>query len=99
MPGVRIRLFLCASALFSVATLLDGLAMKKSEIGLAWPGVWPFAHVTPELSVWTSGTQTLKLPFASTYRNGFSRERGVVARVVWGGLGNACAGAPPTPAK
>ena len=56
--------------------------MKKSEIGLAWPGVWPFAHVTPELSVWTSGTQTLKLPFESTYRNGFSRETGVVARVV-----------------
>ena len=30
MPGVRIRFFLWASALLIVATLSEGLAMKKS---------------------------------------------------------------------
>ena len=44
-PGARPR-----------TTLSPGLAMKKSSIGIEWPGVWPFAQVVPDELNWTSAT-------------------------------------------
>src|SRR3954470_22691676 len=49
---------------------------------------------------WALGTRTFQAPLPSTYRNGFSRLTGVVARVVYGGFGKALSpGAPCTPEK
>src|SRR3954466_8987262 len=74
--------------------------MKKRDSGIARPRVGPAAQVVPRLAVCASGTKTLQCPAASTRRNGFSRETGVVGSVVYGwGLGDGCAGAPFTPAK
>src|SRR2546423_13705604 len=67
------------SALLIDRMLSDGLAMKKSSIGIERPGVAPFAQVVPRESNCASGTKTLKWPPASTYRYGFSREAGVGA--------------------
>src|SRR5450759_17799 len=99
MPGVKIRFWPSASALLIAWALSEGLAIKKVAIGIEWPGVWPPVHVAPEELNWTSGTKTLKWFIESTYRNGFSRDSGLVDRVVYGGVGNAWAGAPTTPAN
>src|SRR3954452_21546520 len=99
MPGVKSRFLPRSSARLMSCALSDGLAMKKSEIGIARPGVWPAAHVVPREAVCAAGTKTLQRSRASTCRKGFSRERGVVASVVYGGSGNDCGGAPWTPAK
>src|SRR5882762_3680133 len=88
-----------ARALLIAWTPSDGFAMKKLEIGSECPGVWPFAQVVPEPFVCASGTNTLQLSLASTVKNGFSREVGFEASVVYGGLGKPCAGAFVTPAK
>src|SRR4029453_16437254 len=82
-----------------VLTESDGLARKKSDRGIDSPAVGPVSHVVPDVSVRAPGTNTLYVPSASTYRYGFSRRPGVVARVVYGGLGKVCAGAPWTPAN
>src|ERR1035437_2353309 len=95
MPGVKIRFSPGASALLIAWTLSEGLAIKKFAIGIEWPGVWPPLHVVPEELNWTSGTKTLKWLFESTYRNGFSRDSGLVARVVYGGGGNDWPGGAP----
>src|SRR5436190_3416216 len=92
------------SALLIDWMLSDGLAMKKSSIGIERPRVAPFAQVVPRESNCASGTKTLKCPPASTYRYGFSREAGLVSSVVYGfgdaaDGGNDCAGAFTTPAK
>ena len=55
----------CESALLIDLTLSVGLAMKKSSIGIEWPGVWPLAHVVPDVLKRASGTNTLKRLFAS----------------------------------
>src|SRR3954462_9033882 len=77
----------------------DGRATKKSLIGRERPGVEPSAHVVPRESVCALGTKTRRPPRESTYRNGFSRLAGVVASVVYAGVGNDCGGAPFAPAK
>ena len=63
------------------------------------PGVGADSQVAPEVLVRRFGTSTLIAPAASTNRYGFSRITGVVATVVYGGLGKLCAGAPCTPTK
>src|SRR5919206_2432133 len=98
-PGVRMRFFPCARASLITSTLSDGFATKNFEIGIECPAVGPFAQVVPVPFVCTSGTNTLQSSFASTVRYGASRDTGFVSRVVYGGLGNHRAGAPPTPAK
>src|SRR2546427_4803004 len=98
-PGVKIRFFPRANWLLMVATESDGLARKKSDRGMEWPGVGPFRQVGPEEFVRVAGTNTRYVPDASTYRNGLSRLTGVVGKVVYGGFGKDCAGAPRTPAK
>ena len=40
----------------------DGLAMKKSVIGIERPGVMPASQVTPRLSVVAAGTRTVYAP-------------------------------------
>src|SRR3954451_3590313 len=82
-----------------VATVSPGRAMKKSSSGTERPGVGPAVQVGPTESCCTAGTQTAQLPSPSTYRNGRSREAGVVGSVVYGGSGNDCGGAPRSPAK
>ena len=78
----------------------DGLAMKKSVIGIERPGVMPASQVTPRLSVVAAGTRTVYTPSSSMKRNGFSRLSGFVSSVVYGGTGNdSSVGAPSTPAK
>src|SRR3954454_23431868 len=99
MPGVKSRFLPRESARLISLTPSAGLAMKKSEMGMDRPGVGPAAHVVPRLRACASGTNTLQRSWPSTRRNGFSRERGVVSRVVYGGSGYDCAGAPCTPAK
>src|SRR5436305_3420788 len=99
MPGVRMRFFPCARASLISSTLSDGFAMKKPEIGIECPAVGPLAQVVPVPFVCTSGTKMLQASFASTVRYGASRDSGFVASVVYGGLGNDCAGAPTTPAN
>src|SRR3954447_2332410 len=97
--------FLPFDSALSIAWMLsEGLAMKKSSIGIDRPGVAPFAQVVPRESNCAPGTKTLKCPRASTYRYGFSREAGVVSSVGYGVGeaavgGNDCAGAFTTPAK
>src|SRR3954447_14989957 len=97
--------FLPFDSALSIAWMLsEGLAMKKSSIGIDRPGVAPFAQVVPRESNCAPGTKTLKCPRASTYRYGFSREAGFVSSVVYGFGeaavgGNDWAGAFTTPAK
>src|SRR5881275_1741378 len=88
------RFLPCARALLIAWTLSDGFATKKSEIGIECPSVGPLAHVGPVPFVCTSGTNTLQSSFASTIRYGASRDTGFVSRVVYGGLGKLCGGAP-----
>ena len=63
------------------------------------PGVGPFAQVVPAPLRCSDGTKTFHLPAASTYRYGRSLETGLVSRVVYGGVGKLCGGAPTVPAK
>ncbi len=78
----------------------DGLATKKSVIGIERPGVMPSSQVMPRLSVVAAGTRTAYAPSSSMYKNGFSRLSGFVSSVVYGGTGNdSSVGAPSTPAK
>src|SRR5205085_2115578 len=58
----------------------------------------PLPQVTPRALVRCSGRKT-RNSAPLTYRNGFSRETGVVSSVVYGGFGKLCAGAPCTPEK
>ena len=72
------------------------MATKKSRSGIVRPDV----GLTPLVFVRAAATRTLYFPRESTNRYGFSRLTGVVARVVYGGLGNVSSGgAPVTPAK
>ena len=82
-----------------VETGVVGVAIKKSDIGRDVPGVDPVAQVVPEELVCTAGTKTFQLPAESTYRKGLSLVTGLVARVVYGGLGKDCGGALMTPEK
>jgi hypothetical protein len=61
------------------------------------PAVVPLVQLAPDAFVRSDGTKTRYLPVLSTYRNGFSRETGVVPSVVIGGDGKVDAGAPCTP--
>src|SRR5258708_38730914 len=97
MPGVRMRSLPEPNALLIVATESVGWAMKDLLIGLDGPGVGVCAQVVPEVFVWTEGTKTLSFPLESVYRYGSSRVTGLVASVVYVGLGNDWAGAPTTP--
>src|SRR5262245_47094060 len=63
------------------------------------PGVGPSTQDGPAALRRTADTKTRQEPAESTYRNGLSLLTGAVARVVYGGLGKVCAGAPFTPAK
>src|SRR6478672_2572934 len=103
MPGVNNRFWPCASWLLIVWTESDGFATKKSETGIDRPGVAPEAQDSRTEFVVAAGTKTWYLPLPSTYRYGFSRFAGVVARVVYGPVqpscGKHCAGAPTSPAK
>src|SRR4051794_5643391 len=80
-------------------TLSPGCAMKNffSEIDLPFGA--PFFHEVPDESLTASGTNTCHLPLASTYRNGFSRDSGVAASVVYllSSVKGPPAGAPSTP--
>lgn len=57
-PGVSSRCLPRASWLLMTRTESDGLAMKKSPIGMVRPGVRPSAQVMPRLSRRTAGTRT-----------------------------------------
>src|SRR5262245_13915467 len=100
-PGVKIRFLPLDSALLIDWMLSVGLAMKKSSIGIEWPGVGPFAHVVPRESTRAAGTKTLKWPLAPTERYGRSRDAGFMSSVVYGfgGGGKFWDGAFTTPAK
>src|SRR6185503_16703592 len=56
-------------------------------MGMLFPGVEPARQEMPELSTRREGTSTLKFPFLSACRKGFSRMRGVLAILVidWAG--------------
>lgn len=56
----------------------------------------PLPQVTPRALVRFSGRKT-RYSAPLRYRNGFSRETGVVSSVVYGGSGKLWAGAPSTP--
>src|SRR5579884_2842736 len=71
--------------------------MKKCLIEMTRPGVAPLLQLVPTELCWTAGTMTSNLPDESVKRNGSSRVTGLVGRVVYGGLGNDCAGAPTSP--
>ena len=67
-PGVRSRFMPRESWLLMTWTESEGLATKNCDSGIDRPGVGPFSHETPEELVVASGTNTLYLPAASTYR-------------------------------
>ena len=75
-----------------------GLATKKSRDGIVRPGVGPFAQVVPEESVRARDEHAVPA-LASSVQERLLRLTGVVARVVYGGLGKDCAGRARTPAK
>src|ERR1022692_914092 len=66
-------------------------------MGIVSPAVSPSRHVTPTLSLRSSGTRTLNSPAAFTCRNGFSRTTGVCATFVYGGEGHAPSGGCTAP--
>src|SRR6202042_1592863 len=83
------------SAALICATVLLGVAMKKSLIGSEVPGVLPPAQETPCELVRFEGTNTSQFPEESMYRYGFSSTVGVVPTVVY--AGKLCAGTPVLP--
>src|ERR1700755_2974967 len=89
MPGVKNRLQPEASMELIVAAVVPGLTTKNWLIGSEVPGVHtPGAQLAPEALVRSEGRNTWYLPALSMNRYGTSREIGVVASVVSGGLGN-----------
>src|SRR3954451_951335 len=57
-PGVNSRFRPSARASLIASTVSDGLAMKKSEMGIGGPGVGPLPHVVPDESCCADGTKT-----------------------------------------
>ncbi len=87
-----------ASAALIFAAVSPGRTTKKRCSGIAAPGVdAPARQLGPDAFVRSAGTKTAYLPASSMVSQGFSRERGVVASVVTGGVGNVVGGAPTTP--
>src|ERR1041384_676803 len=97
MPGVKNRLQPEASAELMLDAVSPALTTKNWLIGSDVPGVLPFAQLGPDALVRSDGRNTRYFPVLSMNRYGTSRETGVVASVVSGGLGNVFDGAPPTP--
>src|SRR5262245_49048726 len=102
MPGVNSTLRPRERALLISRASSVGLATKNRSIGIDVPAVGPLAHVVPDESRRSAGTNTLQFPDASDRRNGRSRVTGLVSSVVYGGglngvVENDCGGAPWTP--
>src|SRR5580693_8962346 len=91
-PGVRIRFLPCASASLIPWAVSVGLARKNASRG----SEDRVPHRYPATLVRASGTDTLNTLW-STYKNGGSRDTGVVRRLVTSPGLNCAAGAPWTP--
>src|SRR5882757_2877269 len=98
MPGVKNRLQPAASMELIVAAVVAESTKKNWLMGSEVPGVLtPGAQLAPDALLRSDGRNTRYLPVPSMKRYGTSRETGVVASVVSGGLGNVLAGAPTVP--
>src|ERR1700694_601194 len=95
MPGVRMRFLPRFSTLLIVSAESPGFAMKNLLIGIDFPAAGPLPHDVPEEFRRAAGANTLYFPVASWYRNGASRVTGLVANVVYVGLGKLWTGTTP----